>query len=34
MHFGFKVVSLAIDPDAGVNCRGPNDFSTIPVLFT
>lgn len=30
LHAGFRVVTLALDPDAGVNCAGDFSFSTLP----
>ena len=30
MRSGFRVISLALDQDAGINARGPGDFTTVP----
>lgn len=31
LYAGFRVVTLALDPEAGVNCAGDFSFSTLPV---
>ena len=31
LQAGFQVVTLALDPDAGVNCAGDGSFGTLPV---